>query len=236
MDTVTFIIQRKQALRAWAISYDIYINGKLCGRIGPGKSIQTQIIKAPGYLIEIDPPFGHAAWLETDAEQLELEIRPAGGWAVPVFPTFWLDGNTQLENPLAPIRQAYKAPESRHLLTDDQKTLLLCLDFWISFSDDWSLSEVVCRENVLQMLTALDAIGASELAAFCRENTAAVLGPVKLPLTDEQIGEKSMEDKLFRLDDVSCTKARESALTHPVDQFRRAIAKWIQRVELAQKG
>ncbi len=237
--SILFHIHRRFDLRAALIPYDICINGSFVGTVKNGGSLTVELPTADSYLIEEKSTlFGTCvAFAQKNAPVLTVEILTKGGWTTETYPVFTAPAAECGRNILLPlppafavIRDAYCKKVPIDSLSEKERILLHCYDFWISFSDDGSLGEVAAQENVVEMMTALRTIGAVRLADFCEKSIREVLGDASLPL--ENIEE--YEDRLPLLDECIQHNASGTLISEMelfADELRLCIAQFILKEE-----
>lgn len=235
-ENIQFRFIRKWALRGALVPYSIFINGQWVGYLKNGRELEVAVPRNSGYLIEEQAPFGSCVWLNSGESHVEIEVRTVGGWKECCYPVFIRKNEgkvKQLDNPLTSVMRTYEGKKKADELSAHERTLLLCYEFWILFSDDGSLGEVAGSETVVEMMQALRIIGAEKMAAFCERSFRDVLGNITLPLSDEM--NDAMDEQLCELDDVGSRACRYHELDEVIQEFRTAIAQYVLKYMKPEK-
>lgn len=198
-NSIMFYIHRKAQLRACLIPYRIYINGSYVGDLKNNDSICVCVGKAEKYLVEEENMFSKRSIIvQPTRDTVCIEVQTEGGWSTPSHPTFYLpaENNEFPRSAYYFIHALYEGRRTPDSLSEAERVLHLCYEFWTCVSDDGALSEIVTHEKFTEMFAALRTIGAVRLVEFCEKAFREVLGDAALPI--ENI--KQYEAPLAELD------------------------------------
>lgn len=170
--------------------YHMYINGQYIGTIRNGKSLDAIVPKADAYYIEDDflsPQ--NAVIYDNGLSEYNVIIKRAGGRRTESYNEFYMDKGNALEQ--LPSFHWEGLFELRQTMSPSERTLALCMEFWMSASD--GLEEVLASEHLFEIITALQTIGAHEYHDLLLKIVNDDFGGVRFPLDDDQLEQMQPE-------------------------------------------
>lgn len=190
MSEVQFHIHRRAAFAGALLPCRIYINGQYIGTIHNGKSLRINVHKADTYYIEDDILFsGNAVIYDNGSSEYKVVIKRTGGWCTESYNEFYIDKGDALEQ--LPYFRWEKLLEMRPSMSQSERTLALCFNFWMFVTDD--LQELFASEHLFEIIAALQKIGAHEYHNLILGIMNNDLCDVRLPLNDDQIEQMQPE-------------------------------------------
>lgn len=190
MSEVQFHIHRKFAFAGALLPYRMYINGRYIGTIRNGKSLHVSVPKADTYFIEDDIISSrNAISYDNGASEYSVVIKRAGGWRMESYNEFYMDKGETLEQ--LPSFHWERLFELRQSMSQSERLLALCLEFWMSATDD--LQELLASEHFFEIIAALQTIDAHEYHDLLLKIMENDFCDVRLPLDDEQIEQMQPE-------------------------------------------
>lgn len=184
MSEVQFHIHRKSAFAGALLPYRMYINGQYVGTIRNGKSLDASVPKAGTYYIEDDILSSrNAVIFDNGLSEYSVVMKRAGGWHTGSYNEFYIGkGETLARLPSFHLERLF---ELRQSMSNCERTLALCLEFWMSAVDD--LQEVLASEHLWEIITALQTIGAHKYHDLLLKIMNDDFANVGFPLNDEQV-------------------------------------------------
>jgi hypothetical protein len=190
MSEVQFHIHRNSAFAVALLPYRMYINGKYAGTIRNGKSLYVSVPKADVYFIEDDIFLSrNAVFHDNGSAEYSVVIKRAGGWRTESYNEFYTDKGQTIEQ--LPSFHWEKFFELRQTMSPSERTLALCVEFWMSAAD--GLEEVLASEYLFEIITALQTIGAHEYHDLLLKIVNDDFGGVRFPLDDNQLEQMQPE-------------------------------------------
>lgn len=191
MSEVQFHIHRKSAFAGILLPYRMYINGRYVGIIRNGKSLHVSVPKADAYFIEEDILSSQNAVIyDNGLSEYNVVIKRTGGWRTESYNEFYMEKGNALER--LPSFRWEGFFELRQTMSQSERTLALCVEFWMSAVDD--LQEVLASEHLFEIIAALQTIGAHEYHDLLLKIMNDDFDGVRFPLDDEQI--EQMQPKI----------------------------------------
>ena len=191
MSEVQFHIHRKSAFVGAILPYRMCINGQYIGTIRSGKSLDANVPKADVYYIEDDfLSSQNAVIYDNGLSEYNVIIKRVGGWRTESYNEFYMDKGNALEQ--LPSFHWEGLFELRQTMSQSERTLALCVEFWMSAVDD--LEEVLASEHLFEIIAALQTIGAHEYHDLLLKIMNDDFDGVRFPLDDEQI--EQMQPKI----------------------------------------
>ena len=190
MSEVQFHIHRKSAFAGVLLPYHMYINGQRIGTIRNGKSLNANVPKADAYYVE-DGIFlsRNAVIYDKGLSEYNVIIKRAGGWRTESYNEFYMEKGKMLEH--LPTFHWEGLFELRQTMSQSERTLALCVEFWMSAAD--GLEEVLASEHLFEIITALQTIGAHEYHDLLLKIVNDDFGGVRFPLDDNQLEQMQPE-------------------------------------------
>ena len=190
MSEVQFHFHRKSAFVGALLPYNMYINGQYIGTIRNGKSLDANVPKADAYFIEDDYlPSQNAVIYDNGLSEYSVVIKRAGGWRTESYNEFYVEKGNALEQ--LPSFHWEGLFELRQAMSQSERTLALCVEFWMSAAD--GLEEVFASEYLFEIITALQTIGAHGYHDMLLNIMNDDFGGVQFPLDDNQIEQMQPE-------------------------------------------
>ena len=193
MSEVRFHIHRKSAFVGALLPYHMYINGQYIGTIRNGKSLDANVPKAGVYYIEDDILSSRNAVIyDNGLSEYSVVIKRSGGWRTESYNEFYMEKGNVLEQ--LPSFHWEGLFELRQTMSQSERTLALCMEFWMSAAD--GLEEVLASEHLFEIITALQTIGAHEYHDLLLKIVNDGFGGVRFPLDDNQLEQMQPEIRL----------------------------------------
>lgn len=191
MSEVQFHIHRKSAFAGALLPYRMYINGQYIGTIRNGESLDANVPKADAYYIDDDILSSRNAVIyDNGLSEYSVIIKRAGGWRTESYNEFYMEKGNALEQ--LPSFHWEGLFELRQTMSQSEKALALCVEFWMSAVDD--LQEVLASEHFFKIIAALKTIGAHKYHDLLLKIMNGDFGGVRFPLDDNQI--EQMQPKI----------------------------------------
>ena len=190
MSEVQFHFHRKSAFVGALLPYNMFINGQYIGTIRNGKSLDANVPKADAYYIEDNILSSRNAVIyDNGLSEYNVIIKRAGGGRTESYNEFYMEKGNALEQ--LPSFHWEGLFELRQAMSQSERTLALCVEFWMSAAD--GLEEVFASEYLFEIITALQTIGAHGYHDMLLNIMNDDFGGVQFPLDDNQIEQMQPE-------------------------------------------
>lgn len=230
-EKVRFHFVRKWALSGALLTCKLFINGEFVGSLKNGKTLDVDVPKSDYYYIdEMWAPDERNGVIRAsdlkDANQIFVEIRRAGGWRTDSYNEFYVREIDMYVNlPSFDYARYYQACYDDILfseLTEKERILTLGLAFFNEVSD--GADEVLYNERLLEMLGALQHIGAMHYLNAFTSIVNHVFDGITLPLNDEIQEDKDIQKRLAEANRIvwDSEKNNKSA-----EEFHKCIVAYI---------
>ena len=155
-----------------------------------GKSLDANVPKAGVYYIEDDILSSRNAVIyDNGLSEYSVVIKRAGGWRTESYNEFYMEKGNVLEQ--LPSFRWEKLFELQQSMSQSERLLALSVKFWMSAVDD--LQEVLASEHLLEIIAALQTIGAHKYHDLLLKIMNDDFGDVRFPLDDNQIEQMQPE-------------------------------------------
>ena len=202
-EKVRFQIARKLTLVEALIPYKLFINGEYVGTLKNGKTLITEIAKSDFYFIDsIFQSDRRNCFICSSAlnnpSHVFVEVRCAGGFkSMPYNVFFVVENGAYMKLPSFDYSRYYAACFNEKLysgLTEQERVFTRCIKFSNEVSD--AADEVLFDDELLEMLDALQCIGATQYTHIFRYIMDHLFSGISLPLTDETHNDKDLLQRI----------------------------------------
>lgn len=222
MKTVLFRIHRKLAFQSALVSYKVYLNGQLVGRLKNGQTLVAEIPAARTYFLDVgDFQETNAAILDNHLAEYRILMEQVNGWCTPAHPVFFLQNGRELQAlPSFHVDKFLAASFEgvMNQLPPVERELALCLEFWNDLRDE--TQQVLTSDHMEETREALHKVGAVQYSCLLIQMIQDDFSDVVFPLQDEQL--EGLENRICKWTKMFWNDASAQ------EEFHRVVVEYIQ--------
>lgn len=184
------ILKRPFDFRASMIPFPIFVNGIYIGHLKAGRTLRADVPANDCYLITTDELFCENALIQTETHTVEIKVCVSGGFKEPAKLSFWQEKQLPAFDYEPYWNTSFHLKDAEGL-TDDQRSLILCILFWHQWTDDDH--EILFEPFFNDILLTFREIGADRFAGLFEELQQELFPNKIFPLVDNDDPEQEKQ-------------------------------------------